>query len=737
MARMENPVEVAEASGGLRPLLAPRAIAVVGVSRSSRGIGRRILDGLHGAGFPGPVYAITRDGGEIDGHPTWRSVRALPAPVDLAVIAVERSLVSSVIDDCIAASVKAVVVISAGFAEADPAGRELQDALLAKVRAAGIRMVGPNCMGVLNADDRHPMNATFSPCFPKAGGLALSSQSGALGMVILDLASRRHVGISTFVSVGNKADVSSNDLLEYWAEDPGTSVIALYLESFGNPRRFAQIARAVGRKKPIIAVKSGRTQAGAAAAGSHTAALAANDTVVSALFHQTGVIRAETIDEMFDLAACLEAQPLPAGSRVAIVTNAGGPGILAADACVAAGLTVVTFSESTRAKLAPALSSLAVAANPLDMIATAGPEQYREAIATVLAAEEIDALLVLFTPVDPITSKPILDAIAEGIVRHRSHAPRPKPVLACLMADGGHPQLMAGRERIPVYMFPENAARALGKIARYAAWRAAPVSERRRFNDIQPDAVRTLCRSIIAARGADWLTSEETFRVLAGYGIQTVPTVPTQSAADAAAIAGVMGFPVVAKLNSTQALHKTDVEGVVVNLRTASEVEAAFDALVRRAASRQLPYDSITIQPMVTGGIEVVIGIVNDRLFGPLVGFGLGGVDVEALGDMHFRVTPINEGDLAELMNESRAWSLMAARRGRPPHDIPALAEVLARVSRLAEDVPEILELDLNPVIVLPAGHGCHVVDVRIRVGDPRPPVRGGAEKPAVAGTSS
>ena len=713
----------AENLAGIRALLQPASIAVVGVSRRRHGLGRRIFDALRAQGFPGPVYAVTCDGGAVDGHQSWPSLRVVPAPVDVAVIAVPREAVSSVIDDCIAVAVKGVIVITAGFAETDAAGRELQDLILTKVRNAGIRMVGPNCMGVINADSARPMNASFSSTFPPMGGLAMSSQSGALGLVILDLAARRHVGISTFVSVGNKADVSGNDLLEYWGADPATSVIALYLESFGNPRRFAKIARAVARRKPIIAVKAGRTPAGAVAAGSHTAALAASDVAVSALFHQTGVIRADTIDEMFDLAACLESQPLPRGCRVAIVTNAGGPGILAADACAAAGLNVVEFGETTRRSLATVLPRLAAAANPLDMIATAGPDQYRSTIASILAADEVDALLVLFTPVDPATAAPVVEAIREGIVGGRQVATAAKPVVACLMGNDAHPYLTAGAEQIPVYAFPENAARALGKIVRYAAWRASPTATRRNIPDLRPTTARALCRAIVAARGADWMTPEERSRLLSCYGISLTPALPVHSAQEAAATAVAMGFPVVAKLSSRVAVHKTEIGGVAVNLRTPGEVTAAFDQLTRAAHERNLPYDAILIQPMVSGGVETVIGIVNDRLFGSLVGFGLGGVEVEELEDMHFRVTPLDEADLAELIDESRAWKLMRAHRGKPPGDRAALAELLARVSRLAEDVPEVIELDLNPVLVMPEGRGCHIVDVRIRVGDSRTPV--------------
>ena len=706
---------------GLHALFYPRSIAVVGVSHLHSGLGRRVLERLHESGFPGWLFPITRTGERVEGYPSFTSVRLVPGPVDLAVIAVPRDSVARVIDDCIAASVKAVVVITAGFAETDAAGQALQAALVAKVRAAGIRLVGPNCMGVINASESHPMNASFSPCFPPAGGLAMSSQSGALGLVILDLATKRHVGLSSFVSVGNKADVSGNDLLEYWGDDPATRVIALYLESFGNPRRFAQIARRVARQKPIIAVKSGRSAAGARAAGSHTAALAASDVAVEALFHQTGVIRADTIDEMFDLAACLDTQPLPQGRRVAIVTNAGGPGILAADACSAAGLTVAPFGVTTVQRLATVLPGVPNVANPLDMIATAGTDEYRNAVATVLASPDVDALMVLFTAVDASTASPIVEAIRQGIARGRELTTEPKPILACVMADDAHAHLMAGSEQVPMYAFPENAARALGKIADYATWRRTAPGIRRSFSDIDASRVRALCQAVIRARGDDWLTPEETSRLLEGYGITAVSSVPVSTAAEAGATAALMGFPAVAKINSRQALHKTDVGGVMVGLRDEAQVRAAFDTLMERARVAKLVDAYVSLQPMVVGGIEAMIGIARDSSFGPLVGFGSGGVDVEVLDDVHFRVTPLDDVDVTELIGEARISRLMTARRGRPGADIPALSELLSRVSRLAEDVPEILELDFNPVLVLSAGQGCHVVDVRIRVGGGSP----------------
>ncbi|HEX5214038.1 MAG TPA: acetate--CoA ligase family protein [Vicinamibacterales bacterium] len=712
------PTPAATLVDSIRPLLQPRSIAIIGVSRSGRGIGCRVLAALRASGYPGEIFPITRDGAEVDGQRTWTSLAATGATPDLCVIAVPRDGVEAAIDDCIAGSVKAVVVVTAGFAETDDDGRALQDRLVAKVRAAGVRMVGPNCMGVVSADPAWPMNASFSPVFPPAGGLALSSQSGALGVVILDLATRREVGLSSFVSVGNKADVSSNDLLEYWASDPATSVIALYLESFGNPLRFAQIAREVGRRKPIIAVKAGRTKAGTAAAGSHTAALAASDIAVSALFHQTGVIRADTIDEMFDLAACLESQPLPRGARVAIVTNAGGPGILAADACEAAGLDVVPFGAGTRHRLAEILPSLSALGNPLDMIATADAAQYRDVITSVLAAEEVDAVLVLYTPVDASAAAPIIEAIRSGIAAGRNRADAGKPVLACLMADHRYARLTIGSEHVPVYAFPENAARALGKVVQYAKWRRLPPSGRPALLDIDTAAARSLCRDIVMRRGADWLTPEETRVVLDAVGLTLLSAVPAHSADEAADLAEAAGFPVVAKLHAPAGVHKTDLGGVAVDLRSREDVVAAYRSITERARSGGVTPLGVVIQPMVTDGVETFVGVAHDRLFGALVGFGCGGTEVELLGDVHFRVAPLTTRDIDELIHESRAFTLLAGHRGRPAADLAALTDLLTRVARLAEDVPEVFELDLNPMIVLPQGRGCRIVDVRIRVGE-------------------
>ena len=462
--------------------------------------------------------------------------------------------------------------------------------------------------------------------------------------------------------------------------------------------------------------------AGSRAAGSHTAALAASDTTVQALFHQTGVIRADTIDEMFDLAACLSAQPLPRGGKVAIVTNAGGPGILAADACEAAGLSVVRFSEFTRARLKAVLPDVPSVSNPVDMIASAGPEEYERTVDTVLRAGEIDALIILYTPVDSSVAPAVLDAIGRGIVSARSSGATGKPILACLMAGDTLGRLDFNGEQIPVYEFPENAARALGKVVSYARWRETPLGVPREFADVSATAARSVCQSVVASRGQDWLTEEEMRRVLAAYGVTLAPTAFARTVETAREAAEAMGFPVVAKLVSSQVTHKSDLGGVLLNLEDGYAVAAAFEALSATARDHGVPFDGVLIQPMVStqnaqnGGVETMIGVVHDRLFGPIIGFGMGGTDVEALGDMHFRLAPLAGRDVHELIAETRASRLLAAHRGRPEADLAALQELLARVSALAQAVPEILELDLNPVIVKAAGHGCHIVDARIRV---------------------
>jgi acetyl coenzyme A synthetase (ADP forming)-like protein len=719
-------------AASLRPLFRPHAVAVVGASRDPSSIGFKILEALVLHRFQGPVYPVNPRAAVVGSIRAYASVRDIPEPVDLAVVAVPRHIVPGVVDECAERGVKALVVITAGFAEVDAEGRQLQQQLVDKVRGYGMRLVGPNCFGVLNTDPTVRLNATFSPLFPPPGRVALSSQSGALGLAILSLARRLQLGLSTFISVGNKADVSGNDLLQYWEEDEHTDVILLYLESFGNPRRFARLARRVSRRKPVVVLKSGRTRAGSRAAGSHTAALAASEVAVEALFQQTGVIRAETLAEMFELAAVLGSQPLPKGRRVAIVTNAGGPGILCADACEAGGLLVPELSSATRQRLSAFLPLQASLSNPVDLIASAGPEHYRQAVETLLASDEVEALVVIYIPVDPSQRLQVLDAIAAGVAAGRQAGGADTPVLACLLAEGeaSGPWQLA-RETIPTFAFPEAAARALGKVADYAQWRVRPVGMYLEFDDARPQEARALCQQALAARGPGWLTTEATRRVLAAMGLPVAPGGVARSADAAVALAKSLGFPVAVKLASHRIVHKTEIGGIALDLRDEAGVRGAFEAIRQRLAQAGQPeaMEGVLVQPMVTGGVEVMVGVTADPLFGPLIAFGLGGIHVEILGDVVFRITPLTDSDAREMVRAIRGFRLLEGYRGHPPADVAALEEVLLRVSLLVEEVPEIAELDLNPIFALPPGRGCQIVDARLRV---EPTAGAGAIPPAV-----
>jgi len=706
-------------AASLRPFFQPHSVAIIGASRNPANIGTRLLQASVDAGFRGALYPINPKADVIGSLRAYPSVRELPEAPDLAVIVVPRDAVLEVIDDCAARGVRAVVVITAGFSEIGTEGRDQQRRLLEKVRGHGMRMVGPNCLGLLNTDPAVRLNASFAPDFPSPGSIAFSSQSGALGLAIMALARQRGIGLSNFVSVGNKADVSGNDLLQYWELDDRTEVVLLYLESFGNPRRFGRIASRVSRRKPIVAVKAGRTNAGKRAASSHTAALAASDIAVDALFHQTGVIRAETLDEMFDIAAALGAQPLPKGRCVAILTNAGGLGILCADTCEANDLLVQELSETTRTQLKNFLPATASVSNPVDMIASATAEHFRTATEILLRDPHVDAVVVLTIHVGLADISAIARAISAGVASARGQGGAGKPVLTCIM--GGEKLSDAGPlngERLPNYAFPENAARVLGKLANYAEWRQRPPGVIPEFENIQAQPARTLCQTILRERGADWLGADEVRTVLQSFGLPLPRSAICRTADDAVQAAGDIGFPVALKLASRQIVHKTEFGGVQLNLQDEPAVRQAFAMIRGRLveANRIEHFDGVLVQPMIRGGVELMVGVTQDPSFGPLIGFGLGGIHVEILKDVCFRVTPITDRDAAEMVRSIRGFKLLEGYRGHPPADIAAIEELLLRVARLVEEIPEILELDLNPVIALPPGQGTWIVDARIRL---------------------
>ncbi|MCE9627488.1 MAG: acetate--CoA ligase family protein [Candidatus Eisenbacteria bacterium] len=712
---------------GLDAIFRPRSVAVIGASRRPGSIGAAIFKNLLEHGFDGPVYPVNPQARVVQSVLAYPTVADIPADVDLAVIAVPSKQVLAAVEECGKKGVRGVVVITAGFKETGAEGQERERALVEATRRYGMRMIGPNCLGVLNTESNVCLDATFAPAWPPPGNVAFSSQSGALGLAILETAGALGMGISHFASVGNKADVSGNDLLEYWEQDPGTTTILLYLESFGNPRRFTQIARRVARTKPIVAVKSGRTKSGARAASSHTGSLAGADNAVDALCRQSGVIRTDTIEELFDVAMILANQPLPKGARIGIVTNAGGPAIMASDACESHGLELGTLSDATTAALKSYLPPEASVKNPVDMIASATPESFEKTVRLVLTDPGVDAVLAIYVP--PIVTTPL--QVATAIVKGAEAASAelaargesPKPVLTCFMGAHGVPEGLRSLQKhhIPSYPFPESAAIALARVVRYARWRNEPEVVERVFDDMDLGSARAVVQGA-RARATNgetvWLSPDETRALLGAAGIPLVPTVTARTADEAAEAASQLRFPVAVKLASTTLTHKTEVGGVVLDLESPEEVRDAFRGIERRLDEKGLraQMDGVTLQPMVKDGVEAIVGMSHDPSFGPVLMFGLGGVYVELLRDVTFRVTPVTDRDVSEMVRAVRGSRLLEGWRGSAPADTTALEEVIARLSQLVGAVPEIAELDLNPLKVLPVGQGCMAVDARIGV---------------------
>lgn len=706
-------------TASLRAFFHPRSVAVIGASRDPQSIGYRIVRALATNQFRGAIYPVNPKAATIADLAAFPSVAAIPGAVDLAVIVVPRDTVLPVLMDCAGKGIGSVIVISSGFAETGPEGKQAQNRLLEAVRQEGMRMIGPNCFGLLNTDPAIRLNATFTSAFPPAGRMAMASQSGALGIAILAAAHRLQLGVSSFVSLGNNADVSTNDLLQYWEDDPSTGLVLLYLESFGNPRRFARIARRVARRKPIVAIKSGRSLAGRRAASSHTAALASSEVAVETLFQQSGVIRADTLDELFALARGLADQPLPKGKRIGIITNAGGPAILCTDACEAGGLSVPELSKATTVALSAFLPPAASVKNPVDLIASAAPDHYTQAITTLLASKEIDALIVLYMSVTVSDAAGIAKGILRGISTDRQAGGTDIPIYICWMAEGDLERtFQTAGETIPTFSLPEHPAVVLGKASRYEAWRTEPPGMIPDFDDMDIGAARAICAGALSREGPGWLTVEDTRALLACAKLPVAQGGVAKTADQAAALAHNAGFPVAVKLASHRILHKTEMGGVHLNLADEQAVRAAFESIRARLAEENKldAMEGVLVQPMLSGGTEVMVGVTHDPLFGPLIAFGLGGIHVEILGDVKFRITPLTDREAARLVREIKGYRLLEGYRGHPAADVGAIEEVLLRLSRLVEEIPEIGELDLNPIFALPPGQGCIIVDARIRI---------------------
>jgi len=682
----------------LRPFFEPATVAVIGASRRRGSIGGELFRNMLEADFAGAVYPVNREGNSVAGVRGYRAIDEIPDAIDLGVLCIPADAVLGAAAAALKRGVRALCVVSAGFAETGAEGRERQDRLLALVRAYGARLIGPNCLGV--AVPARGLNATFAAQSLPAGRIGFSSQSGALGLALLEKAAGRALGFSAFVSIGNKADVSSNDLLEWWEGDDGTDLVLLYLESFGNPRKFAHVARRVARAKPVLALKAGATSAGSRAAGSHTAALAGSDAAVEALFHQAGVLRAHTLEELLDATALLAGQPAPQGPRVGVLTNAGGLGILCADACEAAGLELPTLAEETRAALRAALPSEASLANPVDLLGSATAETYEAAIGPLLSDPNVDALVVLFVP--PVVAT--ADDVAAAIVRALAPARTAKPVVAVVVSAAGAPAVLLGADApVASLPYPESAARALALAWRRTQWLRQEQGEVREPAGIDVERAR---RALAAGRAGSWLGAAETQELLEAYGIPLVPERFADDAAAAVAAARELGFPVVVK-SAAAGAHKTETGGVALDL---GDAEAVREAAARIGGP-------VLVQPFLEGGVELLAGALQDPVFGPLVAFGPGGVYAELIGGASFRLAPLTDLDALELVRDGKAGRLVAGFRGSPPADASALADLLERLGRLADDLLEVAELDLNPVLALP--DRCVVLDARVRVGGP------------------
>lgn len=699
-------------TASLGPIFVPRSVAVIGASTDPASIGNRIFVNLLRQGFTGPLYPVNPNARVVNSVRAYPSVLEIPDDVDLAFIVVPASLVLDVVRQCAEKGVRGVVVISAGFSEMGEEGAARERELLSIVREAGVRMVGPNCLGILNTDTAVSMNGTFSPVYPPRGKLAMSSQSGALGIAILDYARQANIGLSHFVSVGNKADVSGNDLLLAWEDDPNVDVILLYLESFGNPKKFSRIARRIARRKPILAVKSGRTQAGSRAASSHTGALASSDVAVAALFRQAGVIRVDTIEDLFGVASLLADQPIPAGNRVGIVTNAGGPGILAADALEANGLELPRLSDAVQAKLRDMLPAEAATSNPVDLIASAGPDEFHHATSTLIESGEVDSVMVINVEVTPGMAEPVAAALRRCQDEHLDDV----TLMTVFMGGEDAAALLShgdGSRSIPTYRFPEQAAHALARSVSYGTWRRRDPGRVPDLEGVDAVRARSLVDPALQRLGAEggWLEPDEVSGLLESVGLKVPITKVVESEEEAVRVAAEIGRSVL-KVISPSALHKSDVGGVVLDVAGEVDIREAY----RQVTGAVPDPEGVMVQSFVPAGHEVLIGSTEDPSFGPLIVFGLGGVTVELLGDVAFRIHPLTDVDVTEMVRSVKGFPLLEGYRNMPEGDVEALEDALLRVSSLVSIVPEITEMDLNPVKVLAPGNGVVVVDARMRV---------------------
>jgi acetate---CoA ligase (ADP-forming) len=702
----------------LEHLFRPQSVAVIGASNSQGTIGHKVMQCLMQAGYTGVVYPINPSADSVLSVKAYPSVQAVPGPVEMAVIVVAARFSLQVVEECGRKGVKALVVISDGFKETGAQGAELENKLLAVARSYGMRLLGPNCIGLINPQKKYSLNASFCPIYPQDGVLAIISQSGALGLTILEYVPSIDIGVSYFVSVGNSADLKVTDFLKYIEKDRRSKVIMLYLESFDKPADFTEIARKVALKKPIIAIKSGSTHTGKKAASSHTGAMAGKEVAVDALLHQTGIVRVQTFQELLGTSLLFASQPMPQGRRMAVLTQAGGAATLSADASELRGLQLPGFSDATKNKIKSAVSRSLNLNNPFDLTGGAGTEEFAR-VAEILAEDpDFDILLCMWGPVvviDQTGVSKIIKRISKICRRNR------KMLVGCFMISDHVERTKVGKSlRIPIFEYPESAIAAISRACEYVdSMERIENSTVPDFPDIQRSRSLQIIESARAKRSESsfWLSPEEIKDLLNCYGVKQAAAVIARTAAEAAKLASKVGFPLAVKLYSSSITHKSDVGGVILDLKTSKEVEQAFSDIRGKLESKGRAHEmeGVILQPMVKSGIEAIVGMTQDAM-GPLIMFGLGGIYTELLKDTVFRLYPLTDRDAAEMVHSLKTALIFDGFRGLKPSDTKSVEELLLRISRLIGDHPEIAELDLNPVKVFSYGEGYSVVDARILI---------------------
>ncbi|WP_304626509.1 acetate--CoA ligase family protein [uncultured Parasutterella sp.] len=697
---------------GLDKIMRPRSIAVIGASTKEHTIGSDIMKRLLEYGYTGKIYPINPKDSEIHGLKAYPSVLDVADDIDMALIVINAKYVLSVIDQCHRKGIKGVVVISAGFKETGSAGAELEKQLAAKIHEYGMTLVGPNCLGVVNTDPAVRLDACFAESLPVRGDIGFVSQSGALGGGILNILKDLNLGFAQFISIGNQADVNADSAIEYWENVDDVRQILLYMESIADPKKFRKLATSTTKKKPILALKAGRSAAGASAASSHTGSLAGADKAADALLKQSGVIREFTLQNLFNTAKVFSHCPIPKGDRVAIVTNSGGPGIMATDTVVECGMQMAELSEATKEKLRSFLPAAASVKNPVDMIASAPLDHYQQTLETVLSDDGVDMVIVIYLPFLGLKDIDVAKAVMEIKAQHPN-----KPIVGVFMTKNEFFAKLSDMEvNVPFFMFAEEAVMGLNRLNQQRKWIERPITTPMRF-DVDAERAAKIF-SDAAAENREQLTTGESLQVLSAYGIRVCKDGEAKNADEAVALAEEIGYPVVMKLNSKKISHKTDVGGVRVGIKDAEQLRAEYADLVAKLEAKGLMegFEGVIVQEMVKSDREMVCGCAKDPQYGPMMMFGLGGVFVEVMKDVTFRLAPLTPEDAKDMITSVKAYKLLQRARGAIPAQIDKVEETLMRLSQLVKDYPSIEELDINPLMISDKNGEPIAVDGRIKV---------------------